>query len=209
MKKVELEGIVRKKLGTSPSNVLRRAGSVPAVVFGKGIKPINIEMNKKSFLKAVSGESGRNALITLKISDDGKHKSEVVLAQEIQRNPLDGEVLHVDFHKIVLTEKIKTKVRVDLVGLPMGVKDDGGILIHGLREIEVKYLQLQTFAVNLITENREKTAIITHIYRHFYNSTAFPKKPKRYRHCLTLVSQSKKTLLQSNWRTASNTTPIF
>jgi large subunit ribosomal protein L25 len=80
-----------------------------------------------------------NALISLKLSDE-KGKGTVVLTHEVQRNPLNDEILHIDFRHIVMDEAIKTKVPVELIGVPLGVKDDGGVLVHGLREVEVKCL---------------------------------------------------------------------
>jgi len=53
---------------------------------------------------------------------------------------LTDEILHVDFRHILMDEAIKTKVPIELMGIPIGVKDDGGVLIHGLREVEVKCL---------------------------------------------------------------------
>ena len=140
MEKVELEAKLRKKIGTSPSKAIRRTGMVPAVVYGREIKPMNVEIDVKKFIKTISGEAGHNVIIELKISDDGKAKKEQVLTKNIQKNPLNGKIIHIDFHKIILTEAIKAKVPVDLIGVPVGVKEDGGILIHGLREIELKCL---------------------------------------------------------------------
>ena len=141
MEKVELEAKLRGKTGRASSRVFRREGKIPAVVYGKEIKSFSVLIDLKMFSKTISGDAGFNVLIDLKMSDHGKAKSQLVLTQEIQRNPLTGEIIHVDFHKIILTEKIKANVPVELIGgTPIGVKEDGGILIHGLREVEVKCL---------------------------------------------------------------------
>jgi len=140
MEKVELEAKLRKKVGTASSRCLRRQGRVPAVVYGRDIKPTNVEVDLKKFIMITSGEAGYNIIIDLKISEDSKSKKEQVLTQDVQRDPLTGQVIHIDFHKIIMTEEIKTKVPVELRGESIGVKEDEGILIHSLREIEIKCL---------------------------------------------------------------------
>ncbi len=70
----------------------------------------------------------------------GKPWEQAVLVKAVQHDPVDGHVVHVDFHAIVLTERIRVKVSVELHGEPAGVKEQGGVLEHFLREIEVDCL---------------------------------------------------------------------
>jgi large subunit ribosomal protein L25 len=76
----------------------------------------------------------------LKLGEDGKGKSVSVITYNIQRNPLTDEIIHLDFMNVIMDEAIKTKVRLELIGEPIGVKESEGVLVHGLREIEVKCL---------------------------------------------------------------------
>jgi len=139
MEKIELEAKQRTELGKKLKSV-RRQDLIPAVVYGRKIKAISIAIDKKTFIKNIlKSEAGMNAIISLKIAEPGG-KSIPVLTHVVQRDALTDEILHVDFRHILMDEAIKTKVPIELMGIPIGVKDDGGVLIHGLREVEVKCL---------------------------------------------------------------------
>ena len=139
MEKIELEAKKRTELGKKIKKASTRE-MIPAVVYGKKVPSLPIFINRKIFIKNIlhSG-AGRNAIINLKITDE-KGKAIPVLTHEVQINPLTDEIIHVDFRHISMDEAIKTKVPIELIGIPLGVKDDGGVLIHSLREIEVKCL---------------------------------------------------------------------
>jgi len=139
MKKVELEAKIREKTGKSVKT-LRGKGILPAVVYGGGISSESLELDLISFEKIISGAHGANVIITLNVSGGKKGESLPVITHDIQRDTLTDKIIHVDFLKIKMDEKIKAKIHVVLLGLPIGVKDDGGILIAGLREVEVKCL---------------------------------------------------------------------
>lgn len=139
MTQLELEAKKREVIGKKLKG-LRTQGLIPAVVYGKKLAPIPIQVDKKLFVKNILGsEAGMNAIVNLKVADH-KGKGMAVLTHEVQRNPLTDEILHIDFRQIVMDETLKIKVPVELTGLPAGVKDDGGVLIHGLREVEVECL---------------------------------------------------------------------
>lgn len=136
MEKIELEVKGREEIGKKLKG-LRGQGLIPAVVYGKKIKPLPIIIDKKTFIKNIlKSEAGMNAIVSLKLSG----KEIRVLTQEVQRDPLSDEILHIDFRHIVMDEAIRTKVPVELLGLPMGVKESEGVLVHGLREVEVECL---------------------------------------------------------------------
>lgn len=140
MEKVELEAKTRDKMGTARSRNSRLAGLIPAVVYGKGMESIPVEIDSKKFTKLISSKAGRNIIITLKIDSEGKAHGIPVLTHDIQKNPINDMIIHVDFYKIKMEEEIKAKVPVMLTGESIGVKLDGGILVHGLREVEIKCL---------------------------------------------------------------------
>jgi large subunit ribosomal protein L25 len=142
MEKVELEAKKREKVGTTRSRNSRILGSIPAVVYGKGMESVAIEIDHKRFAKIISAKAGRNVIITLNISSEGKSQSVPVLTHDIQINHLNDSIIHVDFYKVKMEEEIKTKIPVILTGESIGVKLDGGILVHGLREIEIKCLPM-------------------------------------------------------------------
>ena len=133
MQKVELEANLREKTGTSKSRNSRLEGMIPAVVYGKNSESLAITIDGKTFRKVIGSKAGRNVIITLKIASKDKTQNVPVLTHEVQTNPINDRILHVDFYKIKMEEEIRTKVPVILTGEPVGVKLDGGILIHGIK----------------------------------------------------------------------------
>lgn len=140
MEKVELEAKKRELVGTAKSRNSRLSGFIPAIVYGKGMDSIPIEVDSKKFVKIISSKAGRNVIINLKITSDGKVQTAPVLTHDVQKNPINDSIIHVDFYRIKMEEEIKTKIPIVLAGEAVGVKLDGGILVHGLREIEIKCL---------------------------------------------------------------------
>ena len=116
MEKVELEAKQREKTGTSQSRRSRLSGMIPAIVYGRGIKPLSIEVVNKQFSKIISSKAGRNVIITLKVTADDKSQNIPVLTHSIVRDSLKDSIVHVDFYKISMEEEIKTKVPVILHG---------------------------------------------------------------------------------------------
>lgn len=135
---VELEAQIRENVDPAK---LRKTGLIPAVVYGRKVKPLSVAVDSKLFTKYVlRSESELNLIFNLKINDNGKSQVLPVITCDLQINPLTDQIIHLDFKHIVMDEEIRTKVPVELTGVPVGVKDDGGVLVHGLREIELKCL---------------------------------------------------------------------
>lgn len=137
---IEIDANKREELGKKAVKV-RAQGLIPAVIYGRKFRSTPIAIGAKEFEKKVLGsEAGRNLIFSLKLNDEGKGKSVPVITQSIQRDPLSDRIVHLDFMNIAMDEAIKARVPVELIGLPSGVKDEGGVLVHGLREIEIKCL---------------------------------------------------------------------
>lgn len=111
-------------LGTRPSKRLRREGMVPAIVYGKGSEPVTIAVDAKELSRALSTDAGLNAILTLEVEG----KSETALARELQRHPTRGDITHLDFIKISLTDQVDALVHIEFLGDPIGVKEEGGIV---------------------------------------------------------------------------------
>jgi len=139
LKEINLEVKTRERKGKEQTKKLRKNGIIPAVVYGAGEEALALEVNSKDLRALLKATRGENVIINLNI-DEGKDKSKKVLIREVQRDPVWDNILHVDFQHISLTEKITIKVPIHLVGLSTGVKNEGGILEHILRELEVKCL---------------------------------------------------------------------
>ena len=130
----------RAILGSRPVRRMRREGLVPGIVYGRDMKPMSVTVNHRELTKLLHSKSGEHALVTLRLDDNGKPWEKPVLVQAIQHDPVTGYAVHVDFHAILLTERLKVKVPVVLKGEPVGVKQEGGLLEHCLREVEVECL---------------------------------------------------------------------
>ena len=129
----------RTTTGTRPVRRMRQGAIVPGVVYGKEMKPLAVSVSQRELTKLLHSKAGEHALVTLRLEDQ-KSWEKPVLVKAIQHDPIDGHALHVDFHAIVLTERLRVKVPVLLKGEAVGVKQEGGILEHFLREIEVECL---------------------------------------------------------------------
>jgi large subunit ribosomal protein L25 len=138
MKEVVLKAKPREMLGKEKAKKLRKNGIIPAVVYGLETKTIPLEIEAKTFNALLRGGLGENVIITLELDDQNDGKKQVLI-REVQRDPVRGDIVHVDFHQISLTQKITIEVPIHLVGTPEGVKE-GGILQHALREIKVECL---------------------------------------------------------------------
>jgi large subunit ribosomal protein L25 len=90
----------------------------------------------------MKGHSIENLLVTIKLSHQKKENDLTVLIRDVQIDPLKDVVLHVDFQEVSMEKKLRTKVRVEAVGEPIGVTQQGGVLDSTLREIEIECLPI-------------------------------------------------------------------
>jgi large subunit ribosomal protein L25 len=120
----------RTAAGKGPAGRLRRAGLVPAVVYGLGEDNVPVTVSSRDLAHILSGPSGVNTIITLQL--DGH--DQLALARQIQRNPLKGTLLHVDFIRIRADQAIQADVPVHLVGDAEGVSRGGVLeqLVHAV-----------------------------------------------------------------------------
>jgi large subunit ribosomal protein L25 len=118
---------------------LRASGRVPATIYGRQAAPQNLEVNSKEFADLLNHSASENLLVDLSVDNDARAKR-LALVQEIQHHPLDGKVLHVDFHEVAENEKVTVQVPVETAGEPVGVKTGGGTLEHILFKLKVRSL---------------------------------------------------------------------
>jgi len=140
MEKVTLKAAVREELKKCRCNQLRKGGNIPAVVYKSGKIGTNIQVNDKDLKKVLHTEAGENVIITLNIEEGGKTSEKTVIVQDIQKHPISEKMVHVDFHEISLTEKIKVNVPIAIKGEAVGVSEEKGILTQIIWEIEVECL---------------------------------------------------------------------
>jgi len=134
MEKVILKATKRDVTGKHVK-ALRRAGQLPAVIYGRRTEPIVISLEAHSALLAL-GKLTSSSLVTIDV--DGKEYP--ALVREKQRDFIKNRLLHVDFMAVSLTEKIRTSVRIDFKGMSPAVKDFNAVLVHNLEELEVECL---------------------------------------------------------------------
>jgi large subunit ribosomal protein L25 len=139
MKSVPLKAYPRTQVRRGEVKKLRGSGRVPAVIYGRQAKPQNLEVNAKEFSDLIHHSVSENLLVDLSIENDARAKR-LALVQEIQHYPLDGKVLHVDFHEVAENEKVTIQVPVETVGEAAGVKNSGGVLEHVLFKLKVRSL---------------------------------------------------------------------
>lgn len=125
----------REFTGTSAAKRLRRTGVVPAVVYGGKQREYPIQLNAKAFLDVLRHQASHNFLVNLEI-EEANEKSKLAIVQDIQRNPINGELIHVDFRAVSEDDTIHAVVPIELQGEPAGVKA-GGLLEQLVHEIEV------------------------------------------------------------------------
>ncbi|HEY1718948.1 MAG TPA: 50S ribosomal protein L25/general stress protein Ctc [Verrucomicrobiae bacterium] len=138
MKSVALKAYPRAQVQRAEVTKLRRAGRVPATIYGRQAKPQNLEVNSKEFADLLHHSASENLLVDLSVENDARSKR-LALVQEIQHHPLDGKVLHVDFHEVAENEKVTVQVPVETTGESVGVKA-GGVLEHVLFKLKVRCL---------------------------------------------------------------------
>lgn len=125
MDQVKLLGEPRVDFGSRPARRMRRDGRIPAVLYGRGLDPINLSVARRDLYAALRTEAGANALIDLSIT--GSKNNYLTVAREVQRDPVRGEVVHLDFISISLDEAIEAEVQIEYNGIPEGTKE-GGVL---------------------------------------------------------------------------------
>jgi large subunit ribosomal protein L25 len=139
MDQIALKANAREGSGKSEAQKLRKQGLVPGIVYHRGEKSVSITLVEKEISKILRSAENENVLINLLI-EGSKKKTRPVIIKEIQQHPVKRNILHVDLHEISLSEKITVEVEVVGQGEPIGVKQEGGVLDHPLREIKIQCL---------------------------------------------------------------------
>ena len=141
MEKVTLKAEIREEFGKEAGSRTRKAGMVPAVVYKKASKALSLTVDARELFHVLHTTAGANVIIALNIvSKDKAKKDRTVIIKEIQYHPIRGDVLHLDFHEISLTDKITVNIAIETKGEPEGVKADGGTLDHPLKELSIECL---------------------------------------------------------------------
>jgi len=125
MKQFSLQVAPREGRGRGASRRLRREGRIPAVLYGKQNDPVTLSVDAPAFGDLLKEVAGSAAIVEIKAEGAPTRLSVI---QEVQRDPLTGKIIHVDFHEVSAGEKMEVEVPVHTVGEAEGVKNENGIL---------------------------------------------------------------------------------
>jgi large subunit ribosomal protein L25 len=134
MKKYTLTAQKRDLVGRKVKN-LRAKGEIPATVYGKDVKSITISIEGDAFAK-IYAEAGETGLVELSVGGDIRP----VLIHTVQKDPVKGTVLHVEFYQVNLKQKVKANVPVEFTGDAPAVIQKTGVLLTLIDEVEVEAL---------------------------------------------------------------------
>ena len=127
-----------KEIRKNASSKLGRLGYIPAVMYGLKKKPESIKVEKKELVKLLKGHSISSIIFDVHLDEKSKEKNTVII-KEYQRDPISSELVHLDFLRIQMKAKIETSVPINIVNedIAIGIKESGGVLQHGLRELNI------------------------------------------------------------------------
>ena len=131
-----LEAQKREPGNKNAARRVRAGGKIPAVVYGAGQDAAAVAVDPRQVLRILRSESGHNTIFDLALDSD-RVRAMIV---DWQFEPIKGTLLHVDLQRIAMDQKLTVTVPIVLKGEAEGVKTEGGILEHLLREIEIECL---------------------------------------------------------------------
>lgn len=123
----------RERLGTRYSQREREAGRLPIVVYAKGVEPLSLSVDAREAKRAINkGEK------IFRMDLAGVFDKQTVLLKDVQFDYLGTEIVHADFAKVSLTDRIRARVPIHLIGEAPGLKQAGAILMHPTNEVVVE-----------------------------------------------------------------------
>ncbi len=125
------------KFNKNAARRVRVAGKIPAVVYGAGQDAVAVTVDPKVIIKILHSDSGHNTIFDLNVEGASLVKAMIV---DWQNEPIKGKLLHIDLKRIAMDKAMRVSVPIVLTGIPVGVKTQGGVLEHVLREVEIECL---------------------------------------------------------------------
>jgi|TARA_B110000914_G_scaffold30907_1_gene23661 large subunit ribosomal protein L25 len=120
-----LKATIREEKGSPESRRLRTEGLLPAVVYGLGMESTSVYIDAREFTNALKTEAGSNVILNIELGEKDKLTA---LARQIQRHPYKDQFVHVDLIKVDLTQTVEAEVQINYLGIPIGVKEEGGLV---------------------------------------------------------------------------------
>ncbi len=125
------------KFNKNAARRVRAAGKIPAVLYGPGRDPVAVEVDPKQISRILHSDTGHNTIIDVEVAGQPTAKAMIV---DWQYEPIKDRLIHIDLKRIALDKVLRVRVRVKLLGTPVGVKTEGGVLDQVMREVEVECL---------------------------------------------------------------------
>jgi len=135
-KQLKLSAQTRTGIGRSAVNKIKAQGLVPGVIYGGKDVPQPVSLNAREIYNLLSHATSEHVLVDLEIGGANR----LALIQEVQHDPIKRTILHVDFHAVKADEILHSKIPVETIGEPSGVKNFGGILEIAIHELEIECL---------------------------------------------------------------------
>src|SRR5579864_3204526 len=125
------------KFNKNAARRVRGAGKIPAVVYGAGKETVAVAVDPKVITRILHSDSGHNTIFDLNVEGSAAVKAMIV---DWQNEPIKGKLLHIDLKRIAMDKAMRVSVPIQLIGVPVGVKTQAGILEHVMREVEIECL---------------------------------------------------------------------
>jgi len=134
---VNLAAASRQLTGTGAARALRRAGRVPAVIYGHGREPEPLSIDATVLSRALPGMTA-STILDIQVDDRAPVKA---LIRELQRHALrSSTIVHLDLYEIHADEEVDVRVAIHINGIPDGVRNFGGVLDFVSRDVEIRVL---------------------------------------------------------------------
>lgn len=133
MSETILNATTGRELGSSATRRLRAQDQIPAVVYGMGMEPLNVSVDRRELRQAVSSGSGLNTILDLTI--DGEMYPSII--KDVQRHPVRLNITHLDFIQVDLNAQIVVRIPIHLTGRAEEVDNNNGLVDQIMNEIEV------------------------------------------------------------------------
>ena len=134
MSETVLQAEVGRRAGSSDARRLRADGKIPAVVYGHGMDPISVSVDRRELRQALSGAAGMNTILDVTV-DGTVYPS---LIKDIQRHPVKRSVQHIDFIQVNLNEEVVVSIPIHLEGEAKDVSSNGGLVDLAMQELQVR-----------------------------------------------------------------------
>jgi len=138
MSEVTIEVHRRETKGKNANRRLRAEGQVPAVVYGGGRDPVPIRVPTEKVEELLKSAAGENTVFLLQLAGTGRSRHAMI--RELQTDAVTGEMVHIDFQRIMLDQLVRITVPIEIRGEPYGVKNEGGLLDFITRELDIECL---------------------------------------------------------------------